>query len=451
MPLDEMIEDRSDLELQLLAAAITGRQPPESELNMMFFATPFVVALGLILGATTAAPARVTVDSTLPLPWFQYEGDSHYEFGQALGAQFKDKIAARILQSTQLQTTLLPFFATALGKATYDKYLATHNTTFPEFIEEIQGMSNGSGIPFSTLFLMNIVEEYGQSIPRPNTFVSQMHCSDLVLHTTEFCIVGHNEDSGAGDVNKTALVTAKIHGDPAFTAFTYLGDLPTGAFGANEHAIAFSMNYVEPLDIDVGGLGRGFVSRDLLRATDYADAIARMTRVGQAAGHNFQLMDVGAGHVVNVEVASFNRTNIRAIKADAPPFFHTNQYQSLLIRQPVGSSSYHRLRRYSHMAPPTSVAAILALLGDQADSEFPVFHDATSHAKGELSNWTLITVVFDVKNAVAYLLYPGVNPTMARVMMVLDLRNIQNVKLVHDDDGPDALTAQATMLQPSTA
>ncbi len=31
-----------------------------------------------------------------------------------------------------------------------------------------------------------------------------------------------------------------------FVAFTYAGDLPTGAFGWNDRGVAFTLNYVHP-------------------------------------------------------------------------------------------------------------------------------------------------------------------------------------------------------------
>ncbi|CAK4659369.1 unnamed protein product [Aphanomyces euteiches] len=322
--------------------------------------------LPLVLSSAIAT-ARVVLDTSLELPWFLYEGSSHFEFGLELGKAFKDDIVDRLQLSSDLKSIILPFYATDTGKAIYDKYLNVHNSTFPDYVEELQGIAAGSGVPFETLFLMNIVEEYSNSLPQPSTFQKQMHCSDLTLHTADLCVVGHNEDSGFADVNHTAIVTAKIGGNPWFTAYTYLGDLPTGAFGANEHGIAFSMNYVEPLDIEVGGLGRGFISRDLLLATDYSDAIARITRPHQAAGHNFQ-----------------------------------------------------------------------------GDKSFPVFHDENSHRDGELSNWTLLTVIFDVKNGVAYLLQPRVNPQEAHVMMVLDLLDVQKLTLLHAV--PDQVVAQTNML-----
>eukprot|EP00644_Phytophthora_capsici_P014697 jgi/Phyca11/20989/fgenesh1_pg.PHYCAscaffold_78_\ len=39
--------------------------------------------------------------------------------------------------------------------------------------------------------------------------------------------------------------------DPKFVAYTYLGDLPSGAFGFNEHGVAFTLNFVQPSEIFV--------------------------------------------------------------------------------------------------------------------------------------------------------------------------------------------------------
>lgn len=180
---------------------------------------------------------------------------------------------------------------------------------------------------------------------------------------------------------------------------------------------------VQPADTFVGGLGRGFVSRDLLAARDVDDAIKRITRAGQAAGHNFQLMDVAASRVWNVEVASFDR---HVVHEYAPPldgsvkaYFHANQYQRLDIPQPPYQSSLHRLKRYSELRPPSTIAQALDVLGDQTDHLYPVFHDAASHQHGELSGWTLTTVVFDLSRRRA-VSFRG-NPRNHDVKLVWDL------------------------------
>ena len=86
--------------------------------------------------------------------------------------------------------------------------------------------------------------------------------------TRRACAVGHNEDNDAVDLNRTVLVGARF-GARSWTAYTYLGELPSGAFGFNAN-VAFTLNWVGPTDVVCPGLGRGFVSRALLDAADLA-------------------------------------------------------------------------------------------------------------------------------------------------------------------------------------
>ncbi|POM81461.1 Cysteine protease family C45 [Phytophthora palmivora] len=342
--------------------------------------------------------------------------------------------------NTKLQTLLLPFAQTPMGRKVLDQYLMVHRAVFPQYVEELEGIAEGSNVPFRTIFIENIVEEFSNSIPssfQSDVFPADarhpvLRCSDIILTSSEVHVVAHNEDSGEVDVNRTAIIIAKIADEPKFVAYTYLGDLPSGAFGFNENGVAFTLNFVQPSEIFVGGLGRGFISRDLLTAKNAGDAIEIITRSGQAAGHNFQLMDVPAKRVWNIEVASFNRHMIYEFNYEAnavSAFFHANQYQRLHIAQPPYQSSLHRLRRYSELSPPETIDKALTILGDQEDHSWPVFHDSQSHARGDLSGWTLTTIVFDLDegNAVSYL---G-NPARLRKKLKWDLFNLTVLPATH--------------------
>ncbi|TYZ65765.1 hypothetical protein PybrP1_012634 [[Pythium] brassicae (nom. inval.)] len=388
---------------------------------------PLLLVALLLLAALAA---RVHAE-----PQFAFEGESHRAFGRALGSRFAPQIRERVQRSAKLHALLLPFHATPDGQKLYAQYLDTHTTVFPDYVDELRGIAEGSAVPFETIFLLNLVEEFEDSIPatfKPEAPAAArrhtLRCSDIVLTGPRTRVVAHNEDSGAEDVNHTAIVTAKIGGNPKFVAYTYLGDLPSGAFGFNANGVAFTLNFVQPAQTFVGGIGRGFVSRDLLHAANASDAAARITRPKQATGHNFQLMDVAAQRVWNVEVASFERHAVHEYvvnrtDAGVAAYFHANQYQRLDIEQPPYASSLHRLQRYSELVPPTTVREALAVLGDQHDQSYPVFHDALSHERGELSGWTLTTVVFDLLEGRAYS-YRG-NPKRMSVKFIWNLKTLR--------------------------
>lgn len=172
-------------------------------------------------------------------------------------------------------------------------------------------------------------------------------CTDLV----RFPAAAHNEDGGASDAGQMMLVDVKIDGGQ-FIAFCYPGDLPTGAFGWNSNHIGFTLNYVAPYTADIKGMGRGFISRDLLAASSLADATARVTtRTPQATGHNYQLYDFEAGRALAIETAPFGKSSIVNLTNRSELYYHTNIYHRLDVTQPLDPSSTHReVRRRSEHA-----------------------------------------------------------------------------------------------------
>lgn len=382
-----------------------------------------LVVVGAVLWTLALLLAVVhawTSSDVAVLEKFEFTGESHVAFGRAIGERFKDKIQARIAANIKLQTRLLPFVQTTTqGKAAYDLFITSHEATFPDYVDELRGIAEGSGVPFETVFVMNLSEEFDDIVPKDFTrgagsrraHEKTLRCSDIVLvgGPQQLRAVAHNEDGDVADMNHTAIITAKVGTRPQFVAYTYLGDLPSGAFGFNDKGVAFTLNFVQPADGETGGLGRGFISRDLLVAVDNEDAFRRIARPHQASGHNYQLMDVATARIWNVEAASLNRLASQELLPPADHnqttvFFHANQYQLLNIAQPPYDSSIHRLKRFSELPKPTSVQEALHILGDQHDRLYPVFHDVLSHERGELSGWTLTTIVFDLvkKQAVSY-------------------------------------------------
>lgn len=62
---------------------------------------------------------------------FEFDGDSHWQFGYELGQRFADKIQTRLRLNAAVQTLVLPYLETMEGQELYGTYLQSHNTTFP--------------------------------------------------------------------------------------------------------------------------------------------------------------------------------------------------------------------------------------------------------------------------------------------------------------------------------
>ena len=78
------------------------------------------------------------------------------------------------------------------------------------------------------------------------------------------------------------------------------------------------------------------------------------------------------------------------------------------------------------MPVPTTAEDIRAVLGDQNDTQYPIFHDELSHARGELSDWTVATALFDL-DARTMTMYHG-NPKNNDVMYLRDLADVKPVR-----------------------
>mmetsp|Transcript_24300 Transcript_24300/g.39031 ORF Transcript_24300/g.39031 Transcript_24300/m.39031 type:complete len:323 (-) Transcript_24300:115-1083(-) len=298
------------------------------------------------------------------------------------------------------------------GRATYTKFLSKHQDVFPHYVEELRGIANGSQIAFETIFINNLFEEFSAAMPDGKDRGGIDGCSDYVVceKTSGPCLIGHNEDNDLRDVGHAFVLETRN-----FIAYTYMGDLPSGAFGFNSHGVGFTLNWLGPENTVTGGLGRGFMSRSLLDAASLNAAVAKVSREGQSTGHNYQLFSQRDQRVLNVEVspggggsAEQPIVSVRNL-TNATPFFHANQYQTLSVPQIFSNSSIHRLARVRELPIPHNRTALLEVLGDQEDRHYPVFHDNVSHEHGDLSDWTLATALFSLRNGGKMTIFEG-NP-----------------------------------------
>lgn len=239
------------------------------------------------------------------------------------------------LNNNTLLGWLVSYRATDNGRAAYDRLLANHNATYPQYVAELEGLAAGAEVPFSHVFMQNVRETLATlAWPDPSLRRERAphqhqpprrvdHCSDYAM----WPYLVHNEDGDFVDAPTVCLAIESrrlyffssavallgrvcrpplSHGQPLtllslqlwrceqvyfvnvsvggtrFTALCYAGDLASGAFGFNEHGIAFTLNYLGPNHVDPDGYGRGFISRALLE-TDTMIAATNLVRNTRAS------------------------------------------------------------------------------------------------------------------------------------------------------------------------
>ncbi|XWS61680.1 hypothetical protein CRYUN_Cryun07bG0146700 [Craigia yunnanensis] len=262
--------------------------------------------------------------------------EDDYQLGFLIGQRFCNQIRSRLAGDLILQNQLLPFARTPRAQPLIKALSETNQKKFPRYWAELLGTAEGSGVPVLDIILINFRKEILPFIS--NTAMNSNadttdDCSDVLIVSDLMALAAHNEDANVALVGHTYLIKGKLSNGLSFIAYTYAGELPSCAFGFNNHGLAFTLNSVPPTEGEIvpAGIGRNFVSRDLLEATSIADALARIHSSEVSVGHSYNLIDIRTRMILNVETASRSRVSVHEV--GATPFFHANMYLHLQVQQ----------------------------------------------------------------------------------------------------------------------
>ncbi|KAE8671590.1 hypothetical protein F3Y22_tig00111942pilonHSYRG00103 [Hibiscus syriacus] len=243
--------------------------------------------------------------------------EDDFHLGFLIGQRFRDQIRSRLAGDLILQNQLLPFARTTQAQPLIKALSETNQNKFPRYWDELLGTAEGSGVPILQIILVNLRKEILPFISKAamnSNADTADDCSDILIVGDSMAIAAHNEDANVALVGHTYLIKGKLSNGLSFVAYTYAGELPSCAFGFNSQGLAFTLNSVPPAEAEIvpAGIGRNFVSRDLLEATSITDALDRRM-------------------ILNVETASRSRVSVHEV--GTTPFFHANMYLHLQVQQ----------------------------------------------------------------------------------------------------------------------
>ncbi|OWM72128.1 hypothetical protein CDL15_Pgr018011 [Punica granatum] len=280
--------------------------------------------------------------------------ESSYELGFQIGRRFSDVIGIRLSKDLILQNQLLPWARTEESRPLIEALTRSNRDKFPGYWDELIGTAEGSGAPLLEIMLINFRKEILSFLPVPEAITAAsnaaIECSDVLVVDESVAVVAHNEDASVALLGHTYLIKGTLPNQICFVAYTYAGELPSCAFGFNNCGMAFTLNSVPPSkdEIMFGGVGRNFISRDLLEAKSMNDAL----------------------DILNVETASRSRLSIHEVGRN--PFFHANMYLHLQVPQVHDENSITRQKRAATL-PKRSKEDFLSVLGDTEDAKYPIF------------------------------------------------------------------------------
>jgi predicted choloylglycine hydrolase len=317
---------------------------------------------------------------------FVFSG-SHRKVGLALGKCFSRQIKETLAGNKSLQEKFLPYHRTTEGQCKYQDLVRLHRSGFPAYFLELAGVSQGAGVPFEELFLVNLRGEYEGYASESGNF----ECSTCSILTSDKAAFGHNEDGPRIYRSRLQLVRFEIEGEVAFTALWYPGFIPGNALGFNSEGICFSANDMKPKPI-ITGLVRHFIGRSMFKAKSMEEAIGLATTAGRASGFNFTIGFVKERSLVNLEVSP-DRHHLSEIKGC---YFHANHYVKLTgIEQSITPSSQARQDRGEELIRGSAIQDkedILKVLRDRGNREYPILRSGDPPDEGA----TLATGMFDL-------------------------------------------------------
>jgi isopenicillin-N N-acyltransferase like protein len=229
------------------------------------------------------------------------------EIGRAIGEHGKEEIAANIDS----------FFIGKDSEETANRASRYWNAVwhhFPDYLAELQGMSDGSGIPLMRLFAYNLEEELDDK---------GEHCTTIAAKSKEGIILGHNED-WVGE-RKFYVVKARPDTKPGFISLDYAGQLPGSSAALNSAGVAFAGNSIDTL-IREGGLPKSYLLRSLLETTSLHDVEKIMSLSIPASGNNSVIIFSEEQIIADLE---WSPADYAIIRPKENYYAHTNHFMRL--------------------------------------------------------------------------------------------------------------------------
>jgi len=238
----------------------------------------------------------------IPEPYFPIleVSGTYYEIGYEIGKEFTYQIEKAFEGLQDIYAVVDDLIAIDTVKY-YTQYVDTVNETFPQFIQELEGMADGSGQPFRKFFISSMLSEYAHLLGMKSN-ENLLGCSTVSFVKDGKLYLAHNEDGKY--ILKDLIFIVKAHpvDKPSFISFVLPGLVLSVGPAMNDAGIFYSGNYVSGTEFKEGGIPYAFIERSLMEAVNIDDAIAKATIPGRAYCYHINIASKEDKKIVSLEV-----------------------------------------------------------------------------------------------------------------------------------------------------
>jgi predicted choloylglycine hydrolase len=322
----------------------------------------------------------------MKFPMIIAEGDN-YTAGKIIGEKLKKEIQA-VFQKDK-ESGGFPLNTEKLIR----DYLFYTKKYFPQYIEEMHGIADGSEMNFSDFFFSTSVELFNPD----RTAANSNHCTIAAIPNAGGYIIGHNEDAKGYDSHCLYIQNAEISGNRIF-GLSYADSLIGSSVAINRWGLVQAINSLP--DSDAGpGVPRNIIARAILDCRRLADAEKIISSVPRASGYNHVL--VQGDELWNIECS---RSEYQIEKIRNMPYVHTNHALTDFsvpgkVPEIDEQDSKDRYNKASQLiASCTNISDLIRLLSDR--NYPPISKDIT-----------IGSMIIDPGNKSAFIHYgkPGIN------------------------------------------
>ncbi len=342
-------------------------------------------------------------------PFLEVEG-SYYDIGHQIGGHFRENIETVMNKRQNWIDKLKSISNSEDGKRFSDKLLEITKEHFPQYIEEIRGMAEGSGIDFGLMWAMSIKSELSV-FDKENP-----GCSTIYYKDDDNNWLIHNEDGDKAYAGEMFIVKAKPPSGVDFISLVYPGLIMGVGPSFNSAGIVQTTNFIGSTKV-FPGIPRYILGRGVLETKNMYEALKIASTKPRAFPWHHNIASFKNGRYLSIETLPDGRVGIR--QPATSPYIHTNH----LINDLTVDYDYEDVEYKKTSSVPRYIALQAEGLGHERifrDPQFllnaisshinepysPCRHPQNgTHPQDDIRGKTLATAFFDIKNKTARYYY----------------------------------------------
>ncbi|MGM4884474.1 MULTISPECIES: C45 family autoproteolytic acyltransferase/hydolase [Rhizobium] len=265
---------------------------------------------------------------------------------------------------------------------------AAARAAYPRYVREIEGIAEGAGKDFETIFLLNCQADLqiSEAAATQNS-VAGMGCTTVLIPAEGNgpAVIAHNEDGEPDYLGANFWIEIEPDDGLAWSSFMTPGMLPGGTFGLNESGLVQTINEITPND-QKPGVPRQVLCRAILDAKSLEDAVGILKRNDRSCGFHHTLGDAKTRKVLSVEAPASGCVAVEVTE----PRAHANHLLSgefSGLKQTIGASSRDRQEAADRMIAEGALAG---------GAEAVLFDETTPIFKEWKDSRTLATSIFEL-------------------------------------------------------